>query len=241
MYRHSRRGTSTITVTLLCLAGCGSAGRTHGSAELEGAVADYNAARYESARQRAERLRHGGGPVAVQAAYVQGIAAYRLGSDDEAARALSEAASRSKGEESGRARAALGIVELRQGRSQAAAASFRTAAGQLDGEDARLASAWAVRATAGEDGSAPAGGAGGEFTIQVGAFRGRPRAEQAAQDAEALGQRHGVAPVRIVQRRDDRGQPLFVVQMGRFGSRTEASDARRRVGNLQFIVAALGG
>ncbi len=250
MYRQARRAQATfalLTLALGGLAGCSSAGRSHGAAELSLAVDDYNAQRYDSARQRSERLRHSGGGIAVQAAYVQGISAYQLGADDEAARALTEAADKSRGQDAGRARAALGLVAMRQGRTALAVESFRAASRDLDGEDARLASAWAIQAGSGKPGMpssvgiALPPGPDGTFTIQVGAFHGRPRAESAAQAAEALGQRHGVAPVRIVQRHDHRGEPLFIVQLGCFGSRDEAADARRRVGNLQYIVASLGG
>jgi hypothetical protein len=249
MYRQSRRARATflMAVALLGIAGCSTTSRTQGAAELTLAVDDYNAQRYDSARQRAERLRHSGGGVAVQAAYIQGISAYQLGADDEAARALTEAAGKSRGQDAGRARAALGLVAMRQGRTTLAVESFRTAAQELSGEDARLASAWAIQAGSGNAGlpgsthTALPAGPDGTFTIQVGAFHGRPRAESAAQAAEALGQRHGVAPVRIVQRHDHRGEPLFIVQLGCFGSRDEAADARRRVGNLQYIVASLGG
>ncbi len=247
MYRQSRRAQATFAVLTIALAGCSSTGRTHGSAELTLAVDDYNAQRYDSARQRAERLRHSGGGVAAQAAYIQGISAYQLGADDEAARALTEAAAKSRGQDAGRARASLGLVAMRQGRTALAVESFRAASQELGGEDARLASAWAMQAGSGKPGlpasvgAALPAGSDGTFTIQVGAFHGRPRAESAAQAAEALGQRHGVAPVRIVQRHDHRGDPLFIVQLGCFGSRDEAADARRRVGNLQYIVAALGG
>jgi hypothetical protein len=250
MYRQSRRAHATfpvLAVALLALAGCSSTGKTQGAAELTLAVDDYNAQRYDAARQRAERLRHSGGRVAAQAAYVQGISAYRLGADDEAARALTEAAGKSRGQDAGRARAALGLVAIRQGRTTLAVESFRAASNDLTGEDARLATAWAIHAGSGTSGvPVPAGstvpaGADGSFTIQVGAFHGRPRAESAAQAAQELGERHGVAPVRIVQRHDHRGEPLFIVQLGCFASRLEAADARSRVGNLQYIVAALGG
>lgn len=186
-----------------------------------------------------------------RADYLAGLSAYRLGDNEQAHRRLTAAAAGLTGEDAAKARAALGIVELEQDRPAEAAEAFAAAWPALRGEDARqaarfaaaanqqigddeTAAAWDRRARETADSARP----GGSFTIQVGAFRERDRAERAAVDAAEVAGNMGFAPVRIVTRSDRHGSVLYVVQLGVFDTRTEAASARRRVGNLQYIVAA---
>ena len=177
--------------------------------------------------------------------------AYQLGDNEEARRRLTVAVTELEGEDAAKARAALGLVELSQHRPEAAGDAFAVAWPLLRGDDARQAARFAAaaydqtgdnqaaadwdRIAREHDHRAPGPGS---FTIQVGAFRQRDRAERAAVDAAEVAEDMGFAPVRIVTRNDRRGNVLYVVQIGSFGTRTEAAGARRRVGNLQYIVAA---
>lgn len=233
------------------LTGC--AATQGGSAALDRALGDYHAQRFSQAGEQADRVSAGrGGIVRGRAEYLAGLSAYKLGDHDEARRHLTAAVAILHGEEAARARAALGLVELARDRPAAAAEHFAAAWPGLTGEDARQAAVFAILAydQAGDEAAAaewtrsrhgrrslsPPPGRG--FTIQVGAFRERLRAERAAVDAAELTHTMGLTPVRIVTRTDRRGDVLYVVQLGSFETRTEASDVRHRVGRLQYIVAA---
>lgn len=234
----------------LALTGC--AATQSGSAMLESALGDYRAQRFSRAKEQAERVSAGSaGTLRGRAEYLAGVSAYKLGDHDEARRRLTAAVSTLDGEDAATARAALGLVELARDRPVPAAEAFAAAWPGLAGEDARQAAFHAVHAyeQAGNHAAAAEwarsphdrrspSAAGRGFTIQVGAFRDRLRAERAAVDATRITREMGLAPVRIVTRNDRRGGVLYVVQLGYFGTRTEASDVRQRVGKLQYIVAA---
>ncbi len=171
---------------------------------------------------------------------------------DELARLrLTAAVTELHGEDAAKARATLGLVEFAQDRPAQAAEAFAVAWPALHGPDARQAARFAAAAhrQLGDDHAAAVWARRartppdrpqrrGSFTIQVGAFRERDRAERAAVDAAEVAEETGFGPVRIVTRSDHRGTALYVVQLGSFGTRMEAASARERVGNLQYIVAA---
>jgi hypothetical protein len=241
------------------MAGCAaSSSSTTAEADLSRALQDYHAGRYATALQRAAAVQAGtAGDRSADAAYVGGLAAYRLGDLTEARGRLVVATGSSSPATTGKARATLGLVLADQGRPQEAAAEFAAAARTLTADDAQRAALHAAKAyrRAGDEAAAEtwlrvaqgrgrrpgAAGAGtaGRFTLQAGAYRQRPRAEQAAVEAAAIAEGHGYAPVRIVPRRDERGGVLYVVQVGRFESRTAAVSARQRLGRLQYIVATV--
>jgi hypothetical protein len=75
------------------------------------------------------------------------------------------------------------------------------------------------------------------FTLQVGAFNDKKRAKQAAEDAESLSRRESLGRVRIIPTKDARGQTLYLVHLGWWVTRSEATAARNKVGKLEFIVA----
>jgi tetratricopeptide (TPR) repeat protein len=87
--------------------------------------------------------------------------------------------------------------------------------------------------------SAPGGGKAGStgFTLQVGAFQEKKRAESAAKEALRVAQREGWGQARIIPRRDERGRPTYLVQIGAFPTRESAAAARARIGRLDYIVA----
>jgi septal ring-binding cell division protein DamX len=82
--------------------------------------------------------------------------------------------------------------------------------------------------------------AGVGFTLQVGAFNDKKRAMKAAQEASALAKRDGLGTVQILQRKDDRGRAMYVVQFGAFSTRESAAAAKTRLGRSQYIVAVAG-
>jgi tetratricopeptide (TPR) repeat protein len=243
----------------LVMAGCAaSSSSTSTAGDLNRALEDYHAGHYAMALQEAGAVQDGSsGERSCDAAYVGGLAAYRLGDLDEARARLGAAADSTSPPTVAKARAVLGLVLVAQDQPREAAAHFAAASRLLAGDDARQAARHAAKAyrrasdePAAEewlriaegrghwtdDGGAAGGGA---FTLQAGAYRQRPRAERAALEAATIAEGHGLSPVRIVPRRDGRGDVLYVVQLGRFDSRTAAASARQRLGRLQYIVATL--
>ena len=188
------------------------------------------------------------------AAYLAGLAAYRMGDFEEARRHLAVGARSPQPATAGSARAVLGLMLIEQQHDGEAAAQLAEASALLAGEDARRAASHAASAyqragvadsaarwleIARRGGSPPPPGGGGGFTLQVGAFRERRHADRAASEAAGVAERHGLLPVQVVPGRDDRGRTLYLVQFGRFESRLAAAAARGRLGELQFIVATL--
>jgi hypothetical protein len=246
-------------VVPLVMAGCAaSSSSTSAEADLSGALRDYHSGHYARALQQAAAAQDGtSGEQSRDAAYVGGLAAYRLGDLTEAGVRLGLASDSASPQTAGKARAALGLVRADQDRPQEAAVHFAAASRALSGDNARRAAVHAAEAyrRAGDEAAADAwlrvaegrprrpGNdgtmAGGGFTLQAGAYRQRPRAEQAAVEAATIAEGHGLSPVRIVPRRNEGGDVLYVVQIGRFESRAAAKSARQRLGRLHYIVAAL--
>ena len=235
---------------MITLAGCGFTPTAGGADALNAALNDYHAQRFTQAQKAADAVAAGQNrALRARADYLRGLCAYRLGHHDEARRRLAAATTGLDGVEAAKARAALGLVALAQDRPAEAAESFAAACPDLGGQDAGQAALFAAVAferagdkesaahwdQVGREGPSPRRGG---FTIQIGAFRQRERAERAAVEAADIGQEMGLAPVRIVTRTDRRRGVFYVVQLGSFETRSEAAGARQRVGNLQYIVAA---
>lgn len=80
---------------------------------------------------------------------------------------------------------------------------------------------------------------GAAFTLQVGAFQEKSRAEKVASECRDLADREGLGPVRVIATKDNRGKAVYLVQFGTFNSRTSAAGVRSRIGKLEYIVAPL--
>ncbi len=252
--RCARRAVAAVVVAVAPLALAGCTATQPGRVTLESALGDYHAQRFSRAQEQADAVSVGrDGTLRGRAEYLAGLSAYKLGNHDEAGRRLTAAVATLHGEEAAKARAAMGLLELARNRPAPAAEDFAAAWPGLAGEDARQAALFAAHAyeQAGDEAAAAEwtrsrprpdqrspSTPGSGFTIQVGAFRERLRAERAAVDAARITHDMGLAPVRIVTRNNGHGGVLYVVQMGSFGTRTEASTVRQRVGKLQYIVAA---
>jgi len=152
------------------------------------------------------------------------------------------------------AKAMLGLVRMEQGRDGEAASLLHSASMHLSGTDAWQADRHATIAERREEGSrggssaAMSGGvadrsvaAAGRFTVQAGAFRQRDRADSVAGQVAAMVAGRDVGGVQIVPREDERGQSLYLVQVGRFDTRQEASKLLSTLGRREYIVVALGG
>lgn len=79
----------------------------------------------------------------------------------------------------------------------------------------------------------------GLFAIQVGAFSDITNARSAADQARRFADRHGLGEVRIIPKSDARQRTLYVVQFGRFTSRTSAEAALRQLAEPRYIIAPL--
>jgi len=248
-----------LALAVLTLGGCASPqhGPT-GSDGLSAAIADYEAGRYEAARLAATDVAIRGNGVERDAGqYIAGLAAYRLGDTDEAERRLSSASTSRDVTTAAKAKAALGLVHLSMDHPRDAAVLFEAAAPGLSGPDADQAAQFArtARIAAGDDPDAtapriargassvgfgsystPHGAGGTSFSLQVGAFEERDRAEAAAREARSLADR-SLGDVRITPHADSRGRRLYFVQLGRFTTRAEATRARTDLGRLEYIVA----
>ena len=84
----------------------------------------------------------------------------------------------------------------------------------------------------------PSAAGAGAYTIQLGVFSKRANAGTVARSAGPAANRIGLGPPRITLRQVN-GRELHVVQVGSFGSRAEAENARRRLGQSDSIVAAV--
>jgi septal ring-binding cell division protein DamX len=84
-------------------------------------------------------------------------------------------------------------------------------------------------------------GSSNAYALQVGAFTELKRAQKAAADADKVSRREGFGAARTVVRHDERGQAVYIVQIGAFSSREAATAARTKLGRLEYIVAPAAG
>ncbi len=94
-------------------------------------------------------------------------------------------------------------------------------------------------ASGGATGGSWANPPSGLFAIQVGAFSDMTNARSAADQARRFADRHGLGEVRIIPKSDARQRTLYVVQFGRFTSRTSAEAALRQLAEPRYIIAPL--
>lgn len=242
-----------IVLFLPVAAGCETTQSTTGddpsrAGSLAAAMKAYHEGRYSQAEQQARQIMQSSTIAQRQeAAYLAGLSAYRLGKASQAEQPILIAMNSTRPEIEGKARAMMGIIRLDQGRPHEAVLMFDRAAQLLTGVEATRARQHAemARFQTGDPtqyavhnaaaGSQPA--AGGGFSIQVGAFRQEQGARSAAADADSVASGAGLGPVRIISGSDDQGNQLYLVQFGRFPTRSAAAAARREIGRLDFIVS----
>lgn len=242
---------------LATVVGCSNEQR---SKDVNAALADYAAGNYQSAYDKASMLQVGAfGDDRAKAAYVAGICAFKLNRLADADSNLLIASGAEDKQIVGKAKATLGHVRMKQNRPQEAAAYFKEAAALLSGEESAKASyeAGVAYKAAGEMStarsqlsiasnapSAPAGVradareqlADTGFALQIGVFTDRANAQRAQREAQALATKHRLGEVRLVAAKDQRGRAVTIVQLGSFGSRQAAEQARRTIGKLEYVV-----
>lgn len=186
-----------------------------------------------------------------EAALVAGLSAEAM-RDDARARQWLEPIARGGGGLAPRARAGLALIELRTGSPLAAARELEAASVQLTGHDAREAARVAAEAyeragrredarrlrdrAVGAGQPAASASALGPYSLQLGAFSTRSRAEQRLAEVRAAVRTAGLGEPRIeIGSRD--GRVLYLLQAGQFNSSEEAERARRSLG-VSSIVAS---
>jgi len=215
-------------------------------------VDDYQQGRYDRASHGAIRaVRDAGAPDRDVARLTAGLSAHALGRDDEATEWLRPLTTNADDQIAGKALATLGLIAFDAGEHRTAAKSLSRAAGKLTGDDSAHAAMIAGDAyvnlesfdaarlqyrLAQSSAHAPslkreiASRLGDGFTLQVGAFANRTNAERSKRH---LAQNRSVAalgePV-VLQRTDNRGARLFLVQVGRFSTKRDAKAAQLRTG-----------
>jgi tetratricopeptide (TPR) repeat protein len=75
------------------------------------------------------------------------------------------------------------------------------------------------------------------YSLQVGVFREKDRAEKAAKAAKPLAERSAMGPVRVVPSVAVGGDKVYIVQFGEFKTKEAADRARQRTHGLDCIVA----
>ena len=242
--------------TLLAIAvfalGCAS-GPGPGASSGQGSYRDhYEAGRYQLALASARATAGQPGGTS-EAALVAGLSAEAM-RDDATARLWLQPIARGNGDLSPRARAGLALIELRTGDPATAARELESVSLLLGGHDGREAARVAAEAyeRAGRTSDADRlrrrsagmlepgrvgepGYASGSFTLQVGAYSTRSRANQRSTEVASASRSAGLGEPRV-EFASRGGQALYLVQIGRFMSEADAQRAQRSLG-ISTIVA----
>lgn len=213
-------------LALLATPGCGDSW----ARDRDAALMALDRGDDRTALQDAERLaRTGPRSGRAQAAYIGGIAAYRLGEYSRALDLLGDAVLSDDPALRGRALVQRGTVEKAIGRSREAAMSFERGGSLLDGSlasDALLQAADAFKSIGLEadarrcldrarriGGSATGSGRVAGFTIQFGAFGSRENATKCARAVDSASRAAGLGSPQIL-----RQDGLYKVQVGSYAN-----------------------
>lgn len=253
---------SGITLAVFLCVGCGVVGgcestpkQAGSEASLAGALQQYRLMDYHAAgTQATEVMSRTRGADRADAAYLAGLCDYQAGHLEQANSHFQQAERDASSSTRAKARAMRGVICFRQKKYHEAATLLESSEDQLRGNDAREAAEYArqarlyatgssdwsiIRSHSTSSGSTSPAIPGTGFTIQVGAYHQRTGAESAARQVETQAAKYGLGDVRIVISRDERGRTLHIVQVGSFSTRVEADSMRRRMGNLEYIVAPM--
>lgn len=241
-----------LSLLATLLPGCGP----ESTNDMNQAIASYDRGAYQAAFDEAQSVRYGGSSRdRERATYVAGLSALRLGRVEQARELLGRAADADERQLAGLANVSLGRILLEDGSPLEAAHAFDVASFKLTGDEADRAMMWAGKAyrDAGHhaqarerfnelEGSGNAGirtastmesGVTG-FAIQCGAYSKEGNAMRAAESLHPVATAIGLPAPRIIHAY--RGGALrHVVQVGSYGTRSDAEYNRRR------LAAGLGG
>ena len=235
-----------LALVTIGLQGCGS----QRSSTLDEACRNYRLGRYQVAMDQAMSSRYtGSSRDRLEAAYIAGLSAARLGDRDTARDMLERAVTSPDRAVAGNANATLGTVLLSVGQPLEAARCFDRASELLTGDDvsrARLDAGHAYRDAglltearkrfdaAGNTSNVTQRARSKQeidvtgFAIQAGAFREWDNAMEHAGKVSEVAARVGMPQARIVSvQRDDRR--LHLVQLGSYPDRSWAAAERRKL------------
>lgn len=197
--------------------------------------------------------------VAGRAAATLGLIAQERKQHEEAARLLSDAGDKLGGDESARAYMYAGDSYRALAKDDVAQAMYRRADAAVD-HDAHLRAMIATRLTGGGPAAAQVGApsravpsattqtarypgstaATGAYTIQVGAFSTRQRADKQAASSKVRAASLGLGVPRVVPTTDRSGKLLYAVRIGRYPTLDAANSARRSFGSDARVINAPG-
>jgi len=240
------------------LAGCAT---TREDTRLQQATAEYEQGAYEAAYRTALPLSQTSGPQREAGAYVAGLAAWKHGRRHDAVRLLTIASRSRDASLAADANASLGMVYAELGQYASSARHLMEAAKDLQGQHranayyytgiaqqklgqhAQARTSFSLARNASQDANfrrqvedqlSVTG-----YTLQIGAFRQRDNAMQAAERIAAQASQLRLGAPRIVDSTDQRGNTIYQVQLGQFTTYQSALDARQRLGQQQAIVVFL--
>lgn len=237
-----------VALTLISMTGCAGSGAHHRATYVD----DYERGRYSSASSGAIRaLRDPGDPDRDVARLTAGLSAHAMGRNDEATVWLRTLTTNDDPIIAGKALAGLGLIAYEDQEYRAAAPSLSRAARKLNGDDSARAALYAGDsyaaigsfkearvqyriatrvATEPRLRNEIAQRLGDGYTLQLGAFASRTNAERSRRAlAEDRTFRSLGTPI-VLERINNRGATLYLVQVGRFGSVRDAKAAQLRTG-----------
>jgi septal ring-binding cell division protein DamX len=126
----------------------------------------------------------------------------------------------------------IGIIESSMGDYGAANAAFKSASLDLDGKD-KIEAESRTTPTASDKSTVHTSHF---FTLQFGAYRDKTNATAAIVTLDPVLQKAGLGESWIAEEKDRVGRTMFLVQAGRYPSRTSATSRRNRGDLPQCIV-----
>ena len=165
--------------------------------------------------------------------YMMGLCEFRLMRLDSANQWFLQASNSSNPNVRGNANAMIGIIASSKGDYEVANASFTTASIDLDGKDKREAESRTNPKTTHQSTVRTSH----FFTLQFGAYRDKSNANAFIQSLIATLDTAGLGNAWIEEETDRLGRTMFLVQSGRFSTRSSASSRRKRGDLPQCIVA----
>lgn len=169
-----------------------------------------------------------------EAQYMMGLCEFRLKRFDSANQWFQHAATSRNPDVRGKSNAMIGIIASSNGDFDVADAAFRSASIDLEGIDKREAES----RTSSTSSDSSLTKSPHSFTLQFGAYRNSENAISAIVSLNSILNKAGLGEAWIVEEEDRTGRKMFLVQAGRFTSRSSATTRRKRGDLPQCIVAA---
>lgn len=253
----SALGAAVVSILIAVAAGCGSGGK--GPAGNPNYIQDYEAKRfqqaYDGAKAAAPKLK---GTPKEQALLIQAESAHALNRNTESKQLLRPLTESRDARIAGQSAATLGLIYQEEGNYEEGVKFLTQASNTLDGDAAARASMYAGDCLKSQGKTADArqmyekaesevrtdsslrgmiadrlsGGSTpgvGKFSLQVGAYSTRQRAQAQADRLRQKATDLGLGSPAIVET-SSKGKTLFTVRIGRFTSREAAQKAARGLG-----------